>query len=74
MIKIATWNVCLGMKNKRDLITETLRSEKIDICCLQEIEIEKNYPINILASKDYKFECETNDVKSRTGMYIKKFD
>jgi hypothetical protein len=71
MIKIATWNVCLGMKNKRDLITETLRREKIDICCLQEIEIENNYPINILASKDYKFECETNDIKSRTGMYIK---
>ena len=70
MIKLATWNLCLGLKNKKDYVVNTLRNEKIDICCLQEIEIENNFPIHNLSAKDYKFECETNDIKSRTGLYI----
>ena len=35
--KIATWNVCLGIANKKDIVTETLKQEKISVCCLQEI-------------------------------------
>ena len=71
MVKLSTWNICLGLKNKKDLVIETLRREKIDICCLQEVDIEANYPKEILSSKDYKLECEDNEKKSRTGIYVK---
>ena len=58
MIKVATWNLCLGLKSKKDYVYDTLRKENIDICVLQEVEINKAYPINILTAKDYKLEVE----------------
>ena len=70
MVKLSTWNICLGLKNKKDLVIETLRREKIDICCLQEVDIEANYPKEILSSKDYKLECGDNEKKSRAGIYV----
>ena len=45
MVKIATWNVCLGLKNKKTYVSNTIEDNKIDICCIQECEIEKNYPL-----------------------------
>ena len=71
MVKLGTWNLCLGLKKKKDYVINTLREERIDICCLQEIEIENNYPLAILTSREFNFEAETNDIKSRTGMYIR---
>ena len=56
MIKVATWNLCLGLKSKKDYVYDTLRKENIDICVLQEVEINKAYPLNILTAKDYKLE------------------
>ena len=50
---------------------DILRREKIDICCLQETEIASDFPVVALSSRDYIFESETNDVKSRTGVYIR---
>ena len=71
MTKLATWNLCLGLKKKKDYVLDILRREKIDICCLQEIEIASDFPVVALSSQDYIFESETNDVKSRTGVYIR---
>ena len=71
MIRIATWNLCLGLKNKKDYVIETMRNQKVDICCLQEIEIEKNFPLNNLTSREFKFEAEENDIKSRTGIFVR---
>ena len=72
MIKVATWNLCLGLKNKKDYVYDTLRREKIDICLLQEVEINTNYPLNILSAKDYSIEVEKNDTKARCAIVIGK--
>ena len=68
---IATWNVCLGLQNKKDYIVDTIRKEGVDICMIQEAEIKKDYPVNILSSKDYKIELEKFTVKARCAALIK---
>ena len=37
---------------------------------LQEVEINKDYPINILTAKDFKIEIEKNDIKARVALII----
>ena len=31
-IKIANWNVCLGLANKKDYVAEMIKLNNIDIC------------------------------------------
>ena len=64
-IKIATWNVCLGLKCKKDYISNKIIEERVDICSIQECEIEPDYPENLLTLKNYQIEVETNTKKSR---------
>ena len=70
-MKIASWNLCLGFKKKKDYVLNTLRQERIDICLLQEVEIPWDFPTNILSSKDYKLEVEKSTIKSRCAILIK---
>ena len=70
-LKIATWNICLGLINKKDTVTEILKREMIDICCLQEVDIPPDYDTNILTSKNYELLVEKNVYKSRTAFYIR---
>ena len=55
-VKVATWNLCLGLPNKKDTVLHELEVNQIDVCCMQETEIEKNYPTDILASQQYELE------------------
>ena len=71
-LRIGTWNLCLGLPSKKDLVIETLKQNDIDICCLQETEIVENFPIEILSCKDYCFEAEKNTSKKRVGVYLNK--
>ena len=41
-IKIASWNLCLGLMNMKNYVTQLIMDEKIDICCLQEIDLKPN--------------------------------
>ena len=43
-LKIGTWNLCLGLINKKDAVTDYLKSKNIAVCCIQETEIPCNYP------------------------------
>ena len=70
-IKVATWNICLGLKNKKDYIYEVINRKDIDICLLQEVEIESNYDTRLLTNANYKIEVETNTKKARTATVIK---
>ena len=70
-INIGTLNLCLGLKNKKDEVKRLLSTNKLDILCLQETELESNYPSDILAFKGFAFEAENNRNKIRTGIYIK---
>ena len=70
-IKLATWNICLGLKTKKDYIYDTLNQMNIDICLLQEVEIAKDYQQSLLTSKNFKIEVESNDIKSRSAIIIR---
>ena len=70
IIKIATLNLCLGLKNKK-LDVENLMSENdINILCLQEVKVETNFDSEVLKIENFQFELEANTLKSRTGIYI----
>ena len=71
-LKVATWNVCLGLKNKKDYVARMIRENDIDVCGIQECEIDKDFPPSVLAFKDYNIEIEENIEKARVCMYIKQ--
>ena len=68
--KIGTLNLCLGLKNKKDIIKRLLIDNKIDICCLHETEIKNNFPTDIQNFMGYTYKHEKNSNKSRCGVYI----
>lgn len=71
-LKIATWNMCLGLFYKKDYVRHLLHEHKIDILLLQETEITKEIdPLNLQIG-GYILELETNDAKRRVGIYIRK--
>ena len=63
-LKIGTLNLCLGLPNKKDMVVEMLRLNKLNVCWLQETEIPENFPENILNFNGYDLELETNKEKS----------
>ena len=65
-INIGTWNLCLGLPNKRDSVTDTLSRNNVGICCLQETEIQIGFPENILNCNGYNLELEMNTVKKES--------
>ena len=69
-LKIATWNLCLGLSNKKDLVTSYLKAHSIAVCCSQETEIVSGFPKNILNCNNYNLELEKNSLKKRVGIYI----
>ena len=68
--KIASLNLCLGLRNKKEEVKRLIIENEIDILCLQEIEIPSNYPTSLLTFSGYNFECENNDLKARCGIFI----
>ena len=69
-IKIATLNLCLGLKNKKEEVKRLVTSNNIDILCLQETDIPDNFPVEMLTFRGYNYENEFNAVKSRCGIYV----
>ena len=70
-LSIGTWNLCLGLPNKRDIVINTMNQCDLSVCCLQECEIPPNFPENLLNSGKYTLELELNDDKKRVGIYIR---
>ena len=62
-IKFSTWNLCLGLSNKRDMVTDILNQNNVSVCCLQETEIPSGYPEDILNCGGFNLELETNNNK-----------
>ena len=69
-IKMATWNLCLGLTNKKTYVTEMIKMNEIDICCKQEVDIEASYKQNLLSCKGYTL-VENNNWKSRSGILVR---
>ena len=64
-INIATWNLCLGIANKKDTFTAYLTANEIQICCLQETGIPMGFPDNLLNCNGYYIELEMNSLKKK---------
>ena len=64
-------NLCLGLKNKKLEVGQLLVEHDIDVMCLQETEIEYHFNPGLLAIGGYELELETNNVKARTGMFVR---
>ena len=69
--KLATWNLCLGLMNKKDIVSRIIMEEEIDICVLQEIDVPPDIDAGLLSFKGYSLLIDNNHVKARTGIYIK---
>ena len=69
-IKIATLNLCLGIRNKKDEVKRLITENRIDILCIQETELPFDYPFELLTFSGFKYENEINDVKARCGIYL----
>ena len=70
-IRIATWNLCLGLASKKNLVKHYITENKIDICCLQETELDNQINEDLLSFPGYGLEIEQNDLKRRVGMYVR---
>ena len=69
--KIASWNLCLGLQSKKLLVKEEILKNKIDICCMQEVELPNGYPSQLMTFPNYVIEVEENSLKSRVAILIK---
>ena len=69
-ITIASLNLCLGLKNKKEEVKRLIIENEIDILCVQETEIQLDYPINLLTFSGYNYESESNNLKARCGIYV----
>ena len=63
-LNIATWNLCLGLANKKEIVTDYLTANSIHACCLQETEIPMGFPEKTLNSGSYNIELEMNSEKN----------
>ena len=69
-LKLATWNLCLGLGSKKDLVKHYILENNIQVCCIQETELMVNLDVNLLTFPGYAIEVENNDVKKRVAIYI----
>ena len=70
-LRLGSWNLCLGLQNKKDYVSHILETNKLDVCCLQECEVPNLLCENTLTTMNYCIELEQNDNKKRVGIYIK---
>ena len=61
-LKIGTLNLCLVLKNKKDLVRAILIENNIDILCKQETEVEHDFDCNLLSILGFVLEMENNGV------------
>ena len=71
VLKIGTWNLCLGLPNKKDIVTDYLKLNNVNVCCLQETEVQADFPESLLSTGGFSLELELNDNKKRAGIYIR---
>ena len=70
-MKIATWNLCLGLFHKKDYVRSIIQENNIDILTLQETELSQEIEPNVLQIMDYTVEVEENNQKRRVVAYVK---
>ena len=53
-------------------VTETLNRKNISVCCLQETLVPLCFPEDLLNCGGFNIKLETNTLKKRTGIYIRR--
>ena len=66
-IKIATLNLCLGLKNKKDLVKDILCENSVDILLMQETEIDNGFDCRLLSIPGYVLEIEDYNLSKHTA-------
>ena len=60
-LKIGTWNLCLGLPNKKDIVADYLKMSNVNVCCLQETEVQTDFPESLLNTGGFNLELEQNE-------------
>ena len=55
-LKIASWNLCLGLQHKKDYVKKLLNDNNIEILNLQETEIPADISTKTLEIPNYSIE------------------
>ena len=55
-IKLTTLSLCLGLRNKKEEFERLICENKINVLCLQKIEILNDYPVSLLTFSGYNYE------------------
>ena len=71
-LKIASWNLCLGLQHKKDYVKKLLNDNNIEILNLQETEIPADISTKTLEIPNYSIEVEKSMSKRRVATYISK--
>ena len=69
-VKFATLNFCLGLKYKKLMVEKIMNTNKIDILCLQEVDLEVGYCEYSLSIPGYDLLIEKSSIKARSGIFI----
>jgi exonuclease III len=69
-LKVCTWNVCLGLRYKLRQVEEIILKNKIDILCLQEVELSHEDDLSLVEISGYTMEIEKCSGKRRSMIYI----
>ena len=64
-LKLAGLNLCLGLSKKKDDVANIVRENKINILCMQEIELEPGTNPSMFSIKNYS-------LRSRNKLSYKK--
>ena len=57
--------------SNQDMVKHYIKEYDISICCIQEKEIEPDYPVDLLSLLAYNYESDYNTEKCRAGIYNK---
>jgi exonuclease III len=68
--KVASLNLCLGIPNKKNIVTKMITEENIDVLCMQETNVEINLDHELLSFPGYNYENETNSIKARVKLML----
>jgi len=70
-LKLATWNICLGMFHKVDIIKQTIYRENLDLLLLNETEINESHDTQYLKIPEYDLVTPLNKTNTRIAAYIR---
>ena len=60
----------MGLASKKEIVKKYIYENSLDICCLQETEIDNNLNAELLSFPGYAIKVEISDNKQRVAIYV----